>query len=85
MAKKKNNGLTNTAVNLVFANTVVGSIPNPNNNPSITNIKGNFGTGTSNIGAKFPAIGKIKGTTLVLGSVSKLQKVSKKVMKGGNL
>ncbi len=81
MVKKKKDTMTGITLGGILGLNVVGTIPAP---ASAAGIKAGFSTGVSNVGKALPVMGKIKGTTLVLKSTSKLKSAFNKIkLKGG--
>ena len=73
--------MTSVALGGTLGLTVVGALPTTAGDAGI---RAGYATGVSNVGAKLPVLGKIKGTTMVLKSTGKLKKSLKKFkFKGG--
>ena len=69
-------------VSSVLGTAAVGSIPNLSGSASETNIKAKHAEGMENIGKTFPTHGKLAGAGMVLGSLGRLTKKSKKLQGG---
>ena len=83
MTKKNQDTMSNIAVGGIVSTVVVDNMPNPTGNTGITNLQNNFATGMGNVSTALPTMGRVKGTGMVLGSISKLKKAGKKLFKGG--
>ena len=86
MKKKKNkNSYLATGLGTITSGIAIGSIPDISGTASETTIKTNAMTGLTNVSKTFPAIGSMKGTGMVFDSLGKLNKKSKRILKGGRL
>ena len=80
MAKKKDT-MTDITINGIIGTSVVSAMPSTS---AAAGIKTGYATGVSNVGSKLPAIGKVKGTGMVMKSTGKLKSGLKKLnFKGG--
>ena len=74
MAKKKKDTMTGVTMGGIIGLNVVGAMPS-SGLASETTLRTNFATGVGNVGTALPVMGKVKGTTMVLGSVKKLKPI----------
>ena len=74
-------GYLKTGVGLVGASVFTGAVPNLSGTAAETTLKTNFSTGLGNVGKALPVMGKVKGTSMVLGSVKKLKPIKFKGVK----
>jgi len=79
MRKKKKDTMTDITMGGLIGLNVVGAMPS-SGLASETTLRTNFATGVGNVGTALPVMGKVKGTTMVLGSVKKLKPIK---FKGG--
>jgi len=68
-------GLLKTGTGLIGANLLVGVTPNLSGTAGETNIRADFAEGMGNMGKALPAIGKVKGTNMVLKQIKKLKPI----------
>ena len=81
MAKKKEDTMTDITISGILGTSVVSAMPST---AGAAGIKAGYATGVSNVGSKLPAIGKVKGTGMVMKSTGKLKSGLKKFkFKGG--
>ncbi|HUS50223.1 MAG TPA: hypothetical protein VMZ91_08650 [Candidatus Paceibacterota bacterium] len=74
MVKKKKDTMTGVTMGGLIGLNVVGAMPS-SGLASETTLRTNFATGVGNVGTALPVMGKVKGTTMVLGSVKKLKPI----------
>jgi len=74
--KKKKDTMTGIAVSGTVGLATVGAASSLAPSSSAGMVSG-FSTGVSNVGGALPIMGKVKGTTMVLSSVSMLTKKKK--------
>ena len=67
-----------TGVSLIGTGVVMGSIPTLSGTTTEATLKSNFSTGLGNMGKALPVMGSVKGTQMVLKSVSKLKPIKMK-------
>ena len=80
MAKKKKKGYVSSGVSTITSAIVIGGIPNVGGNPAVTNIQNKAMEGYGNVASTYPAQGKLAGAGMVMGSLGKLNKKSKKLI-----
>lgn len=73
--------MTGVAVGSILGTTAVGLMPNPTGSAAITGLQSNYASGINSISSTLPIMGKVKGSTMVLGSVGGLMKSSSKIFK----
>lgn len=79
MTKKKKDTMSSVAMSGIMGTTIVGATSSATGYGA--GISANYATGVSKVGTALPVMGKVKGTTMVLNSFSKLKK--HKLLKGG--
>jgi len=70
--------MTSVAVGGTMGLATIGAVPNISGSSAATGMKAGFATGVSNVGTALPVMGKVKGASMVLGSVHGLSKAGKK-------
>lgn len=73
-------GYLKTGTGLIGANLLVGATPNLSGTVGETNIRADFAEGMGNVGKALPAMGKVKGTGMIMKSMKKLKPIK---FKGG--
>jgi len=74
LKKDKMKKYLKTGMGLVGASVITGAIPNLTGTATETGLKANLATGLSNTGKALPLMGSVKGTQMVMKSMSLLQK-----------
>jgi len=79
--KKKVDSMSGIAIGGIVSIGTVGAVAGASGNATASGISSNFSLGVGRVGSMLPAMGKIKGTGMVLGQLGNLQKSSKKLIK----
>ena len=71
MTKKKKDTMSGVAISGIMGTTIVGATAGATGYGA--GMSAGYATGAGNVGKALPVMGKVKGTTMVLGAVNKIK------------